>query len=209
MGAAVRTGGQALVPPFSKLHGQCFSLDQEPPDLQRPGRHSVDHQRERVRDSAHRATSRGTGSVPSLRVASRVHAAVVPSSATHRLVRQRHLLHPLGNMRRVIVESPYAGEGESEVGANVEYARQCLLDCLKRGESPFASHLLYTQVLDDNDESQRTLGISAGIVWIPHADATVVYVDRSISQGMRIGIAAAESAGIAIEYRRLHHIVAP
>ena len=46
-------------------------------------------------------------------------------------------------MRFVIVESPYAGD----VAANVEYARAAVADCLRRGEAPFASHLLYT--LDD------------------------------------------------------------
>jgi hypothetical protein len=32
---------------------------------------------------------------------------------------------------------------------NIRYAQLCVLDCLQRGEAPFASHLLYTQVLDD------------------------------------------------------------
>jgi DNA polymerase I-like protein with 3'-5' exonuclease and polymerase domains len=47
---------------------------------------------------------------------------------------------------RVIVESPFAGGF-----ANVKYSRECIKDCLNRGESPFASHLLYTQkgVLND------------------------------------------------------------
>ena len=40
--------------------------------------------------------------------------------------------------RRVIVESPYAGDIET----NVAYARAALRDCLSRGEAPIASHLL-------------------------------------------------------------------
>ena len=52
---------------------------------------------------------------------------------------------------RVIIESPYS-PGSPE---NIEYARRCLFDSLLRGESPFASHLLYTQVLDDTDSKQR------------------------------------------------------
>lgn len=35
------------------------------------------------------------------------------------------------------------------------------------------------------------------------ADATVVYVDRGVSSGMRYGIAAAKSTGKPIEYRTL------
>lgn len=106
-------------------------------------------------------------------------------------------------MRLVIVESPYAGTSPAEVDSNVKYARRCLLDCLQRGEAPFASHLLYTQVLDDNDAAQRTFGIAAGNAWIRAADAIVVYTDHSITPGMHMGIAAARQAGIAIEYRRI------
>lgn len=66
-------------------------------------------------------------------------------------------------MRRVILESPYAGD----VGANLAYARAALRDSLMRGETPVASHLLYTQtgVLDDSDPAERELGISAGLAW--------------------------------------------
>ena len=56
-------------------------------------------------------------------------------------------------MRTVIVESPFAGRVE----ANKVYARLAIRDCLKRGEAPFASHLLYTldSVLDDTDPAER------------------------------------------------------
>ena len=103
-------------------------------------------------------------------------------------------------MRLVIVESPYAGD----VDANIEYARECVADCLRRGEAPFASHLLYTQVLDDALASERALGIEAGLRWGERADATVVYIDRGISRGMREGINAAVRDGRLVEYRTLH-----
>ena len=102
-------------------------------------------------------------------------------------------------MRLVILESPYAGD----VGANIEYANACMLDCLNRGEAPFASHMLYTQALDDRIPEQRRLGIKAGLSWGRVADATVVYVDRGISPGMELGIALADVAGRSVEYRSL------
>lgn len=85
-------------------------------------------------------------------------------------------------MKCVILESPYAGDIE----ANTLYARQCLHDCLRRGESPIASHLLFTQpgVLNDAIPSERRLGIEAGLVWLPRADYSVYYVDRGWSRGM-------------------------
>ena len=66
-------------------------------------------------------------------------------------------------MKRVILESPYAGDVER----NVAYARACLRDSLLRGEAPIASHLLYTQpgVLDDQIPEERQMGIDAGLAW--------------------------------------------
>jgi hypothetical protein len=110
-------------------------------------------------------------------------------------------------MRRVIVESPFAGKPGWwqwwHRWRNRIYARRCLLDCLTRGEAPFASHLIYPQVLDDGVVNERVLGIAAGLAWGEAADATVVYVDRGISAGMRQGIEAAKTAGRVVEYRHL------
>jgi hypothetical protein len=102
-------------------------------------------------------------------------------------------------MRRVILESPFAGE----IGVNVVYARACVRDALLRGEAPLASHLLYTQpaILDDGDRNERAHGINAGHAWLHLADAVVVYTDRGISEGMQAGIRLAEFNKIPVEYR--------
>ncbi|WP_030149780.1 hypothetical protein [Mycetocola saprophilus] len=102
-------------------------------------------------------------------------------------------------MRRVIIESPYAGDVEG----NSTYARAALRDSLIRGEVPFASHLLYTQALDDTDPAERELGIRAGLEWATTAHATIVYHDLGISAGMQQGIEAATAVGRPIEYRTL------
>lgn len=107
-------------------------------------------------------------------------------------------------MRLVILESPFAGD----VTQNVDYAQRAMHDCLLRGEAPFASHLLYTQpnVLDDAVPGERALGIEAGLCWGAKADATVVYMDRGISNGMRLGIERAEREGRTVEYRTLKRV---
>ena len=104
-------------------------------------------------------------------------------------------------MKKVLVESPFAGDVEK----NKRYARACLHDCFLRGEAPFASHLLYTQegVLDDLIPGERQLGIEAGLIWGEQADATIVYIDRGISGGMKLGIERANKADRPTEYRRL------
>lgn len=104
-------------------------------------------------------------------------------------------------MKRVVLESPYAGDVE----ANVAYARRCVRDSLSRGEAPIASHLLYTQadILNDADAGERQWGIDAGLEWLEVAEATVVYIDHGVSPGMQRGIEAARGAGVPVEYRRL------
>lgn len=104
-------------------------------------------------------------------------------------------------VKRVIVESPYRGE----VAENIRYARACIADCLRRGEAPFASHLLYTQdgVLRDDVASEREWGMQAGWEWMGVADLVAVYCDRGISFGMEQGVARALKLGKVIEYRYL------
>lgn len=93
-------------------------------------------------------------------------------------------------MRRVIIESPYAGNVE----LHLRYLRACMHDCLTRREAPFASHGLYTQpgVLDDRVAQERANGIRTGFMWREIADATIVYTDLGISRGMQFGIDHAE-----------------
>lgn len=104
-------------------------------------------------------------------------------------------------MRRVIVESPYAGDVER----NLRYLRACLRDCLLRGEAPFASHGLYTQpgVLVDEIATEREWGIQAGFAWRAVAETTVAYVDLGITPGIQYGIDHACSMGQVVECRRL------
>lgn len=104
-------------------------------------------------------------------------------------------------MLRVILESPYAGNVER----NLNYARMCVRDSLYRGEAPIASHLLYTQegILDDNIESERSLGIDAGLAWKEVADKHVFYVDYGYSKGMLYAKEYATNNNIEIEERKI------
>lgn len=108
-------------------------------------------------------------------------------------------------MRNVILESPYAGDVEE----NVKYAKRCLLDCLRREESPIASHLLLTMVLDDDNREERALGVSAGHSWVEAADAVVFYLDRGMSQGMIQALIRANELETPMEFRYLERSDAP
>lgn len=105
-------------------------------------------------------------------------------------------------MKRVIVESPYAGD----IAMNEMYCEYCLHDCLVNyNESPYASHLLYTRdhVLRDHVPEERKLGIKAGFFWRECAELTVFYEDLGITDGMQQGIEDCKEKGLPYEIRKL------
>jgi len=102
-------------------------------------------------------------------------------------------------MKRVILESPYAGDIER----NIDYARKCVRHSLSLGESPIASHLLYTQdgILDDAVPDERMRGINAGLAWKEVADLQVFYIDYGYSNGMKFALEYAKEHKIQTEER--------
>lgn len=120
-------------------------------------------------------------------------------------------------MKRVIIESPYAGRANGyrwplsifakwwDQRQNIRYLRACLRDSLMRGEAPFASHGLYTQpgVLRDWIPPERTHGIEAGFAWGNVAALRAFYTDRGHSTGMEWGAKRAKAINQTIEYRTI------
>lgn len=100
----------------------------------------------------------------------------------------------------VLVESPFAPPNAEE---KAHYLLAALRDSVARGEAPFASHLFYTQFLDDTIPNERALGIELGLLWGSKAELSAVYVDLGISKGMQLGIERAEREGRPIVYRNL------
>ena len=93
-------------------------------------------------------------------------------------------------MKKVIMESPYAGD-EDQIKINEIYGEFCMHDCLvNHNESPYASHLLYTRnnVLRDEVPEDRKLGIKAGFYWRDVAEETVFYIDLGQTPGMKLGV---------------------
>jgi len=105
-------------------------------------------------------------------------------------------------MKRVLLLSPYKGDIE----ANVAYAWECVLDSLRRREAPWASHLFYTQIMNDSDPAQRSLGFQCEAAWLPVAQLLAVYTDLGISAGMAQTInrvSADPSLALPVELRSI------
>ena len=113
----------------------------------------------------------------------------------------------LPKIRHVIVESPFKATQERSIEQHREYLKHCLADCAKRGESPYASHLMLTEVLDDDDPHERGFGIKAGWEWAKFADAIALYIDMGVSPGMHESIKHYESIGKPIERRKIDFLL--
>lgn len=90
-----------------------------------------------------------------------------------------------------IIESPYAGD----IISNRKYLCRCILDSIQRGEAPFASHMMYPPVLDDDEPGQRLLGISCGFAWWEVAQLIAFYTDYGMSPGMTVAFERAKATG--------------
>lgn len=91
--------------------------------------------------------------------------------------------------------SPYAGDVEG----NVAFAIRCCRMAIQQGYTPIAVHLLYPQILNDQDPAERAVGLQLGLNILCHCAAAWVCGSR-ISSGMEAEIRAAEQLGIPIQY---------
>lgn len=93
----------------------------------------------------------------------------------------------------VFICSPFASDIAGNVMRTIRYMRFAVV----KGVIPFAPHLLYPQVLDEDDPSSRELGLFFGMVWLGKCDELWVF-GRHLSNGMAREIAKAKNRGIPI-----------
>ena len=70
------------------------------------------------------------------------------------------------NRRKIYVASRYAGDVDANVKAAIGYCRLVI----DKGYMPIASHLLYPQILNDNDPEERALGVMFGLALLRECD---------------------------------------
>lgn len=96
---------------------------------------------------------------------------------------------------KVYVCSPFAGD----VKTNTISARRYCAFAVKEGYIPFASHLLYPQILCDDVKAERELGLFMGLVFLDGCKEVWVFGDR-ITDGMAAEIARAKARNIVVRY---------
>lgn len=95
----------------------------------------------------------------------------------------------------IYIISPFAGDIE----ANVAFAIRCCRMAIQQGHTPIAVHLLYPQILNDQDPAERATGLELGLNILQHCAAAWVCGTR-ISCGMEGEIRAAQQLKIPIRY---------
>lgn len=95
----------------------------------------------------------------------------------------------------VLICSPFTGD----ILHNTEAVRRYMRFAVCRGVIPFAPHLLYPQVLDDDNPEERTLGMFFGLVWLGKCHELWVFGNQ-ISAGMGKEITAAKKRCMTIRY---------
>lgn len=86
---------------------------------------------------------------------------------------------------------------------HLSYARAAAYDCLDRGESPVAIHLVLGDANQDESPEVRTQALRASEDILRIAERAAVYSDFGISEGMEYEIRIAGYLGKSIEYRTL------
>jgi hypothetical protein len=69
--------------------------------------------------------------------------------------------------------------------------------------APYASHLFFTQFLDDTNPDHRALGIEAGFCFAKDSEYRLFFTDLGISAGMERGRVEAISLGQIIQEHTL------
>ena len=98
------------------------------------------------------------------------------------------------NRKKIYVASPYAGNVAENVAAAVRYCRKVIDD----GYMPVAGHLLYPQILDDNDPEERDLGLLFGLALLRTCDE--VWVFGTVSDGVEKEIEEAKRLKKRVRY---------
>lgn len=85
--------------------------------------------------------------------------------------------------QKVYIVSRYAGDVDNNISNAIRYCRFAI----EKKKIPVASHLLYPQMLDDDNPDERELGTVFGLVLLSMCDEVWVF-GKEISNGMQAEI---------------------
>ena len=96
---------------------------------------------------------------------------------------------------KVYIVSRYAGDVENNVKAAIRYCRFAI----DKQTMPIAAHLLYPQIVDDNNPTEREIGTMYGLALLALCDEVWCF-GKTLSAGMEQEIKEAKRLGKPIKY---------
>lgn len=116
-------------------------------------------------------------------------------------------LHKLG-WKPVIIDSSFKATDTSTNEEHRAYLERAIKDCILRLETPYASHKMLVDALDDNDPGQRRICMNAGLAMSSFLVRTagakpVFYVDYGWTEGMRRAQVLYERLGVKCDLRTI------
>lgn len=95
----------------------------------------------------------------------------------------------------VYIASPYRGD----VGKNIIAAKQYTVFAIRQNKLPMCPHIYFTQLLDDDNETERKKGLSLALHMLKRCKELWVF-GSIISSGMKKEIRSAERWNIPVRY---------
>lgn len=96
---------------------------------------------------------------------------------------------------KVYIVSRYAGDVENNVASAIRYCRLAI----NKKKMPIAAHLLYPQIVDDNNPDEREIGTMYGLALLALCDEVWCF-GETLSPGMEQEIKEAKRLGKPIKY---------
>ena len=96
---------------------------------------------------------------------------------------------------KVYIVSRYAGDVENNVKVAIRYCRFAI----DKQKMPIAAHLLYPQIVDDNNPTEREIGTMYGLALLALCDEVWCF-GKTLSVGMEQEIKEAKRLGKPIKY---------
>ena len=109
--------------------------------------------------------------------------------------------------RKIFISSPYRAETKEKMDENITLAKKACRIIIKNGNLPIAPHLYFSSFLQDDDESERNLGIEYSLHLLDQCDEMLVITLEEgetpyelLSEGMMTEVDHAVERGMKPKY---------
>lgn len=127
-------------------------------------------------------TSGACGNEPTMRAVARYHRGE-PFIYIGEITTDEPWNHNPEQARKIFVSSPYRAETKEKIDENIAVAKKVCYIIIKNGNLPIAPHLYFPSFLQDDEESERSLGIEYSLHLLDQCDEMLVIIPETGEDG--------------------------